>query len=68
MEKSFDKIIQDWHAKVEADEAKREADLEAEFDASAAYHERTGKDFHLLGSVEQRKEIEYYKETNDLHS
>ena len=39
-----------------------EAELKVEHDAAADYYERTGRGFHILGSVEQRKVIENWKE------
>ena len=41
------------------------ADLNAELDAMQDYFERTGKSMHILGSVEQLKIIEAWKEKHE---
>jgi hypothetical protein len=60
MEKSFDKILQDWHSQVEAEDRRRQAEFDTELNAAASYHERTGNQWHRLSNTQQRNEIERY--------
>jgi len=46
--------------------AEIEAELKVEHEAATDYYERTGNSFHILGSVEQRRVIEAWREKNDL--
>jgi hypothetical protein len=48
------------------DEAQKyEAELNVELDAMQDYFERTGKSMHILGSVEQRKILEAWREDHE---
>ena len=62
----LEELYQTW-SKEQIDEVKRKrAELNVELDAMASYHERTGRQFHWLNPVQQRKEIERYMEEHDL--
>ncbi len=63
--KSLNEATQDWSEARKRKAAEREADLKAELDAAADYFERTGESMHILGSVEQRKIVENWKEDHD---
>ena len=47
------------------EEEKARVELKVEIDDAQDYYERTGKSMHILGSVEQRKIIEAWKEDHE---
>ena len=63
--KNFDEITKNFSDERKQRIEKRAAELNAELDAAADYYERTGKSMHILGSVEQRKIVENWKEDHD---
>ena len=62
MTKSFDELTSDWSELRKQKLAEAKAELKVELEAAADYYERTGESMHILGSVEQRKIIENWKE------
>lgn len=62
MAKNFNELTKDWSEERKKKVAKRATELKVEHDAAADYYERTGRSFHILDSVEQRKVIENWKE------
>lgn len=66
MSKSFKELTEWWSDERKQKVAERAAELKVEHDAAADYFERTGKSMHILGSVEQRKILEAWKEDHDL--
>ena len=63
--KSLSELTKDWSDLRKQKAANHEAELNVELDAAADYYERTGESMHILGSIEQRKIIEAWKEDHD---
>lgn len=58
----MDKLAEQYKKVTEQLARQATAELNAEHEAFADYFERTGKSAHILGSAEQRKLIENWKE------
>jgi ribosomal protein L9 len=65
MSKSFNELTKDWSDLRKKKAEEHAIELNVELDAAADYYERTGRSMHTLGSVEQRKIIEAWKEDHD---
>ena len=57
---SFEELTKSFTKKQRKEVAKSTAELNVELDAAAAYHERTGRQWHWLSNTQQRNEIERY--------
>lgn len=64
--KSLSERFSEWKSTQGKEKAELEAELKVEHDAAADYFERTGKSMHILGSVEQRKILEAWRENRGL--
>ena len=62
MTEPFSGMAKVWKDLREQKAAQLAIELNVELDAAADFYERTGRSMHTLGSVEQRKIIENWKE------